>query len=494
MTKSQSHIKFTFIAIGMIVMSSFYSQTTVHCYAPQFKGQIARMTTYVDYLTFEKKELAKGIVDSTGHITFVVSEKQSQKAFIDIQDKSGTIYLDNNTPEYFVNFPYQHENVQKLSDNTVQMVFDSLQHNDLNALILEFNIQLDYFLYGDTAKVQRLMLQNSLFRDSLGAFTEYIFNDYKDQTNIYFKNYMRYSIADVALYSNRQEPAKNKLVVFETFIKSRPILYKNEAYMTFIKNFYKDCMSDIAMIDRDKATTAVNTLQDFSRFSDVFSTHYYLSNATFSEFIMIISLSEAYHTTFYDRLVIRNFLNYIAHNGKFPSHKIMANNVLAVQEKLQIGNPVPKLNWISPQGDSLSLSDFKGKYVYLGFWATWNPQSVQDIYMTKILEERYDKHIEFVSISIDNLPFKYEDFLTKNRDQKLDWNFGHYMGDSQVLEDFEIRSAPSYFLIDPSGNLIQSPAYSPSPNGTYESIDETFHNIAKKLDPKRTIRIGSAEN
>lgn len=69
----------------------------------------------------------------------------------------------------------------------------------MNTLILEFNLKFDYFLYGDTLKVQRLMMQNQAFRDSLTVFTRDAYTYYKDIDNRYFSDYMKYSIATIAL-------------------------------------------------------------------------------------------------------------------------------------------------------------------------------------------------------------------------------------------------------------------------------------------------------
>lgn len=481
-----------FITYCLLVTSAiFFAQekTLINCYAPQFKDQIAQLVTYKDYISYETKVLDKGIVDKEGNISFHCDPKKGFKAMIQIQDKSATIYIDPNTPKYTVSFPYRHENVQKLTGNTVRLVFDSLPDNDLNTLILEFNLRLDYFLYGDTVKVQSLMLQNAEFRDSLSAFTQNIYKEYKDIDNRYFKNYFKYSIASVALFSDRQEPDKNKFIVFETFIKAKPILAHNDAYMYFIQDFYEDVLSDISVVNRDKATFAINNAGSREKLDLAMSQHYYLANREFREFIMLNALQEAYHSTYFDHNNIRFILDLISQNSEYSNHADIAKNILRVQEKLAPGTEAPPLEWIEASGDTTSLKSLRGKYVYIMFWASWNKPSIQEMMVIKQLQEKYEKYVDFVCISVDHSKEDYNQFIKANS-KMYDWHFGHYNGDAQLLDDYAVRNVPYYILVDMKGNIEQSPAYGPSPNGSYKSIDETFHYIKVRLEPKQDFKVG----
>ncbi len=470
-------------------MSFAQNKTTINCYAPQFKGQIAQLVTYTDYISYETRVLDKGIIDKDGNITFECNPERGFKSLIQIQDKSATLYIDPNTSKYTVSFPYRHENVQKLTGNTVRLVFDSLPANDLNTLILEFNLRLDYFLYGDTLKVQRLMLQNEEFRDSLSQFTQKIFTSYKDIDNRYFKDYYKYSIASIALFSNRQEPDRNKFVVFETFIKAKPILAHNDAYMYFIQDFYEDVLSDLNIVNRDKVTFAINNAASLEKLDQAMSQHYYLANAQFREFIMLNALHEAYHSTFFDQNNVRFILNLIANKTTHSLHGEIARNTINIQEILGLGTEAPDISWIEPKGDTTTLKSLRGKYVYVMFWASWNKPSIQEMNVIRQLQEKYSKYVEFVSISLDHNIDDYNKFMTING-KLYDWHFGHYNGDAQLIDDYAIRNVPYYILIDMQGNINQSPALAPSPNGTYKSIDETFHYIKVKLEPKQEFKVG----
>lgn len=473
----------------LLVSLSSFAQQTIECYAPSFKGQIASLVTFEDYVSYEYKILDRGIVDEKGYITFETDPKKGMKAIIQIQDKSGVIYLDPKTPKYKVSFPLEVENVQKLNGNTVRLIFDNLPKNDLNTLILEFNLRFDYFLYGDTSRVLLTASQSKTFQDSLANFTSRTFKLYKDVDNPYFKDYFKYSIASIALYSNKTDPGKNKYIIFETFIKNNPILYHNDAYMSFIKDFYLDALSDVILFDRDKIVFAINKLSSRSALDEAMSAPYYLKNDEFRELIMVNALLEAYHTTYFDRNNMQVILKKIIEDPISEVHASIARNVLKYENKLLIGSDAPLFSWTERNGETVNLRSLRGRHVYLQFWASWNKPSLQEMLIIKQLKEKYGKYVTFVSISLDADPKAYEEFVQHNT-KGMDWHFGYYNGDSKILDDYNLRNVPIYFFIDDKGKIKQAPALTPSPNGTYKSIDETFFYLKQKLEPKADFHIG----
>lgn len=484
MLKSVVHI-----VVLLLVGFSALAQQTIECYAPSFKGQIASLVTFEDYISYEYKILDKGIIDHDGKIKFEVDPKNGMKAFIQIQDKTGVIYLDPSTEVYKVSFPMEVENVQKLNGNAVRLVFDELGKDDLNALILEFNLRFDYFLYGDSTRIGLTASQSKTFQDSLADFTSRTFQIYKDVKSPYFRDYFKYSIASVALFSDKTYPAQNKYVIFETFIKSKPILYHNDAYMNFIKDFYSDALSDVVMFDRDKIVFAINKLSSRSALDEAMANQYYVKNDEFRELIMINALAEGYHTNFFDRENMQLILRKIVSEPVVEKHGKIAQKVLDFQNKLIVGSEAPLFSWEEQNGENVTLKSLRGRHVYIQFWASWNKQSLQEMLIMKQLQEKYGKYVTFVSISLDSSPKAYSDFVRSNT-KGMNWHFGHYNGDSKLLDDYNLRNVPIYFYLDDKGRIVQAPALSPTPNGNYKSIDETFFYLKKKLEPKADMSVG----
>jgi peroxiredoxin len=132
-----------------------------------------------------------------------------------------------------------------------------------------------------------------------------------------------------------------------------------------------------------------------------------------------------------------------------------------VKNGLETGVKAPDFTLPDIYGSSLSLSQFKGQYVLLDFWASWcqacrkeNPNLVEAY-------RRFRKrNFTIVSISLDS---KLEQWQKGVKADKLVWRT--HASDlnkwrSPVLELFNIKAIPANYLIDTSGLIIAKNLYS----------------------------------
>ena len=126
-------------------------------------------------------------------------------------------------------------------------------------------------------------------------------------------------------------------------------------------------------------------------------------------------------------------------------------------------------NYENHAGGTTSLSDLKGKYVYIDVWATWCGPCVREIPALKALEQKFhDKNIEFVSISIDveKNYNKWKNMITA-RDLRGVQLLADKGWQSSFVKDYGIKGIPRFILLDPEGKIINANAPRPSnPNLT----------------------------
>lgn len=108
-----------------------------------------------------------------------------------------------------------------------------------------------------------------------------------------------------------------------------------------------------------------------------------------------------------------------------------------------------KLNTLD--GKEISLNDFKGKKVFLNFWATWCPPCRQEMpELEKLYQESKDSDLVILTINLGEDAKTVKSFMDKNN-----YNFNIALDlDQDVAIKYNIVSIPTSIFIDSEGNLV----------------------------------------
>lgn len=135
------------------------------------------------------------------------------------------------------------------------------------------------------------------------------------------------------------------------------------------------------------------------------------------------------------------------------------------------GSPAPDFTLKNNQRDTLSLSDFRGKVIYLQFWASWCGVCKQQIPYTKFLrDELQGKDVVFLYISLDENELTWLKTIKKRKMEGVHLFSGGF--DSRVAQSYNIQATPTCFLIDKQGNIAENPAKYASQRGLMEDIEK----------------------
>ncbi len=137
--------------------------------------------------------------------------------------------------------------------------------------------------------------------------------------------------------------------------------------------------------------------------------------------------------------------------------------------------PAPELELKDISGKTVRLSDFRGKAVYVDFWATSCAPCVAEIGAAKALQQRFSgKDIVFLYVSLGDRIQDLKPFLSRKKFSGL--HLVEPLGfSSPAAAAYNINSLPRYLLIDKAGMLVN--AHAPRPSA---SPDEVIERLLQK--------------
>ncbi|WP_340064348.1 thioredoxin-like domain-containing protein [Ascidiimonas aurantiaca] len=166
------------------------------------------------------------------------------------------------------------------------------------------------------------------------------------------------------------------------------------------------------------------------------------------------SLSDKVKKSTYSQRILQNIENY---------------------KQSRIGSQATNFTAQDPSGKSISLADFKGKYVLLDFWADWCKPCKEDQPLIKKMYSEYHKEgLEIIGISYDR---SREAWLQAIKKEELgSWH--HVLDEfknvnvNTIGETFKVKPIPAYILIDPRGVIA----------GRYAAADGNRQNTLEDLE------------
>ncbi len=130
------------------------------------------------------------------------------------------------------------------------------------------------------------------------------------------------------------------------------------------------------------------------------------------------------------------------------------DGIIKQLENVQVGKVAPEFALPDTAGISVSLSDFRGKYVLLDFWASWCPPCRRENpNVVKAFNEYKDKNFTVVGISLDKDKSKW---LKAIADDNLTWTHLSDLKywDSEIPALYGVRGIPANVLLGPDGVII----------------------------------------
>lgn len=146
---------------------------------------------------------------------------------------------------------------------------------------------------------------------------------------------------------------------------------------------------------------------------------------------------------------------------KFIGQKLNAFIALKeAEERVSIGKKAPNFKSTTPDGETITLDEIRGKATIIDFWAAWcGPCRRENPNLVRVYEKYHDKGLEIIGVGLDgrsNQPDPKQSWKKAIEDDNLTWhqvsNLMYFR--DPVAELYNINSIPAAFILDENGVIV----------------------------------------
>lgn len=160
------------------------------------------------------------------------------------------------------------------------------------------------------------------------------------------------------------------------------------------------------------------------------------------------------HLNSTDYLKAENCYNLLSSKGKESYYAKRVKSFVDASKAIEIGNQAPNLKLKDIDGNTFDLSEHRGKYIFLDFWASWcKPCREEHPTLRKLNADYKNKNIMFVSVSMDTNSQSWRQAVA---DDALTWTQLHdpLAMNGSLAQAYSLKALPFNCVLDPTGKII----------------------------------------
>lgn len=451
----------------MLMALAAVAQTNVEIQGEIVGGAGKRVVLggYSDMLTMSEVVLDSVTMGEDGTFVLHCYTNYPRLVFIQIERYSQSFYIEPSRTYrvYMPEFDWDIDERQNvfLAPVALPLEFLGVDSTELNIRIMRYEETVDSFVTANREQLDFRFKPDRRVWNQLVAMVNTRFR-HADAKGTFFDRYVEYTMLEMGL-AMRME---NRKQLISKYIVNEPIRYYDESYMRLFLALFEHSVSDGT---KKVAQWQLADLVDrgaLEGWLDTLGLDPLLQNEQVRELAALQALKEMFFSKYYDRYAVREMTRRLSERTKFAEHKKLATRLLGLEDRNGKRQGQGRdFELPDVERNRVRLSDFRGKWVYLGFVRTGDPNSLKEIEtMAHFRDTVYRSHPEvvFVTVACDREFQKMYHFVKNSRrGARCNWTWLHFDGDYELLERWGVTSYPTFVLLDPEGRRVYD--YTPWP-------------------------------
>ena len=446
-----------FSILLVILTTESYSSTILKGKAPSYSGETLYFYTYPDLITKRPKEIGSCPVNDQGEFNFEFDINSTFQVFIKLGRVAGYLYAEPGKVYELILPPWQPKTMNDrlnpyFQPQIIHLGVANQGTDDLNVLIQKFEQIFNPF-------VNEYALQKYLRKEKEADRFRYVidslFSGYNEE---YLQQYIIYrlSLLDYIKYSGGKQSD-----FYSKFPRTK-VEYENPG---FVDLFNRVFVRFLYQYSKTPEGTTVNEViyrsPAYSHILKSVKNAGLFKNDSLIELVILKGIYDELYESDYPKINLLTLLDSIHMESAIQKNLNIVDNIVWKATRLEEGSHAPGFKLINLENILTSLDDFKGKYVYLNFISFQSYACQVQFPILSDLADDFRDSLVVVSISIDE---STQEMKNQVINKNYSWPFLHLGDDPVLLNEYDIRAYPTYFLLDKEGKFIGSPAPSPMDN------------------------------
>lgn len=166
------------------------------------------------------------------------------------------------------------------------------------------------------------------------------------------------------------------------------------------------------------------------------------------------------------------FKDFVARNPNVALNAYL-KKLSNANKSLAQGSLAPDFTAVDVSGNEVSLSDFKGKLIYLNFWKSDCGLCLMELpHLQQLIGQLQGEKVIFLNVALGETPEKWQQLVQQKQLQGEQLYAGNQAAD--LTQRYDLKDVPAYYLIDENGRFINLKARHPN-------HPETIHNLLQHL-------------
>ena len=249
-------------------------------------------------------------------------------------------------------------------------------------------------------------------------------------TDPYVLQANKYKIASIQMALNADGGKK----VIQEYYDGKPVLYDCLPYMDLFKDLFKN----------------YTLTKEFAA-----------RNPELADMVNIYQLRSLYYEDYQSRSWVKSQLQSISKQSKSKATKALVANTLERFDRFAQGADAPDFTLENANGSNVKLSDYKNSMIVLQFVDGISNTVAHQFQALDELHHQWQDSVQIITVSTkDQIALHQRRF----KEHHYDWPLLNLGNDILLLERYQVRTFPEYFIILPETKIGMAPA--PSPDQT----------------------------